>query len=204
MQVRDKVFILKTVRYGDADLIIQALTSAGTRVSFFARSALKSKKRFGGGVLEPTHYVNVLYEDKSNSRADVTLHTLKEAALIQSFDGLRTDYERIEMALGLLQTVSDVIREGDTDAVELFNLLGNTLKAAETSKQLTHLRIHFEVKFLGNQGVLALDHPEESVLLAVPVSGHAEVPFSEPQWRQVGVRTRRALIDYIGASGDRN
>ena len=184
-------------------MIIQALTSAGTRVSFFARSALKSKKRFGGGVLEPTHYVNVLYEDKSNSRADVTLHTLKEAELIQSFDGLRTDYERIEMALGLLQTVSDVVREGDTDAVELFNLLGNTLRAAETSRQLTHLRIHFEVKFLGNQGVLSPDDPEEQMLLAIPVSAHAEAPFSEPQWRQIGVRTRRALSEYIGLSSDR-
>ena len=83
MQVKNKVFILRKTRYGDHDLILNCLTPEGARVSFFARSALRSKKRFGGGVLEPTHYVHVLYDDKGDGK----INTLKEASLIQDFPG---------------------------------------------------------------------------------------------------------------------
>ncbi|MEK7357972.1 MAG: DNA repair protein RecO, partial [Bdellovibrionota bacterium] len=116
MQVKDKVFILRKTRYGDNDLILNCLTPSGARISLFARSALRSKKRFGGGVLEPTHYVHVLYEDKSGSRTEHPLHTLKEASLIEDFPGLRSDYARIELALHFVRLVSEVVKEGEIDS----------------------------------------------------------------------------------------
>lgn len=197
MQVKEKVFILKKVRYGDTDLILQALNPNGARLSLIARGAVKSKKRFGGGVLEPTHYVHVLYEDKSGTRSEHPLHTLKEATLIESFDGLRTDYARIEAGLHFVQLISEVVREGEIDAPDVFNLLGNTLRAAEKSEDLVKLRIHFEVKLLANQGVLPHEE-EEQVLLRAPVSEHERVPLDESDWRRVHSRVRRILMEYIG------
>lgn len=197
MQVKEKVFILKTTRYGDTDLILNCLTSQGARVSLFARSALKSKKRFGGGVLEPTHYIHVLYEDKSSGRSEHPLHTLKEATLIEGFEKLRTDYARLETALYILRLVSDVVREGDVDSTDLFNLLGNTLRAAETSSQIENLRIHFEVKLLGNQGVLPHED-EEALLVRAPIAEHDKLPLTDSQWTRVKGRTKRMMAEYLG------
>ncbi len=195
MQVKEKVFILKATRYGDADLILHALTPKGSRISLFARSALKSKKRFGGGVLEPTHYVSVLYDDKS-ARAESPLHTLKEASLIESFPGLRTDYNRIEAALHFLQLVNDASYEGDVHADEVFNLLGNALKAAETTQDLSHLRIHFETKLLGHHGILPI-HDEEAILLRTSIVDHEQIVLGEGSWHLVNARLKPILTDYL-------
>lgn len=197
MQVKDKVFILRKTKYGDTDLILSALSPTGARLSLIARGAVKSKKRFGGGVLEPTHYVHILYEDKSGSRAEHPLHTLKEATLIESFDGLRTDYSRIEAGLHFVQMISDIVREGEIDGSALFNLLGNTLRAAEKTSRLDKLRIHFEVKLLSNQGVLPHEE-EEQLLLRAPISEHERVPFEDAEWRRVQARVRRVMAEYIG------
>lgn len=195
MQVKDRVFILKKSRYGDADLIIHALNPKGERLHLFARSALKSKKRFGGGVLEPTHYVNVLYEDKSGG-SDQRLHTLKEASIIEDFDGLRTDYNRLETALYLIQLVHDVSREGDVHADEVFNLLGNALRAAEKTSSPFKLRTHFEAKLLAHHGVLDVME-EEAELMKMAIADHQAVALSEDQWRAVAMRLQRALKEFV-------
>lgn len=203
MQVKNKVFILRTTRYGDNDLILNCLTPEGARVSLFARSALKSKKRFGGGVLEPTHYVHVLYEDKTSGQNQQRLHTLKEASLIQDFPGLRTDYARIETALYFVKLVSDIVKEGEIDSAEIFNLLGNTLKAAETSRHLDWLRTHFEVKLLAQQGVLEHE-PAEQTLLALPISAHETAALDEIDWLGLRSRVKRVLQEYLNIAGEAN
>lgn len=197
MQVKDKVIILRKTRFGDADLILNCLTPTGSRISLFARSALRSKKRFGGGVLEPTHYVHVVYEDKSGtSPADNPLHTLKEASIIEDFSGLRSDYARIELALHFVSLVSEVVREGEIDASDLFNLLGNTLRAVEISQQLACLRTVFEVKLLANQGVLPVEE-EERMLLSVPISAHERLNLTPQQWQDLRQRIGRVLREYL-------
>lgn len=196
MQVKQKVFILRKTRYGDNDLILNCLTPEGARISLYARSALRSKKRFGGGVLEPTHYVHVLYENKQSGRSEHPLHTLKEATLIQDFPGLRTDYARIEAALHFVQLVATVVKEGEVDSAEIFNLLGNTLKIAEKTSRLDHLRTHFEVKLLGNQGVLPHE-AEEQKLLALPIAEHESAPLSDEEWMRLRGRVKRVLQDYL-------
>ncbi len=197
MQVKDKVFILRKTRYGDNDLILNCLTPSGARISLFARSALRSKKRFGGGVLEPTHYVHVLYEDKSGSRTEHPLHTLKEASLIEDFPGLRSDYARIELALHFVRLVSEVVKEGEIDSSDIFNLLGNSLRAVEKSQTLDKLRTQFETKLLANQGVLPLEG-EERALLAVPISDHEKLPLDAIEWSRLRSRVRSTLREYLG------
>lgn len=198
MQVKDRVFILKKTRYGEADLILHVLNPKGARLSLFARSALKSKKRFGGGVLEPTHFVSVIYEDKQGRGGDHPLHTLKEASLIDDFDGLRTDYSKLETALYFIQLVHDVSREGEVHSDEIFNLLGNALKAAETSEALDKLRIHFEVKLLSHNGVLPVE-AGEAALLRAPIADHAMIALNDLEWRLVSNRAQRILLEYLGS-----
>lgn len=150
-QGKDKFIILKKMKYGEADLILHALSVHGEKLSFMARGALKSKKRFGGGVLEPTHFVTFTYKE---SGEEGKLNVLQEATLINDFAGIRQDYDKLEFALHVLECVSKVSQEGDKNSEFLFNLLGHTLKATETAKDVLILKMHFYLKFLLQQGVV--------------------------------------------------
>lgn len=166
---QDRFIILKKIRYGEADLIIQALGSDGSRTSFMARSALKSKKRFGGGILEPLHFVNFTYNETHNSTGNVFggasgLKNLKEASLIEDFKDIRTSYDKLELALFVLSCVSHVSLEGDQHSEFLFNLTGHTLRAVAKTENLDILRLHFCLKFLYQQGVISIE-PWMSVFL---------------------------------------
>jgi DNA repair protein RecO (recombination protein O) len=193
MLVKDQVIILRATRYGEADLILQVLSRSGRTLSLMAKSALKSRKRFGGGVLEPSHFVRMTYrvKDPESSRMPI----LMDAELIEGFPGLREDYARLELALYFLQVVEKVCRDGQADARELFDLLGNALRAAEKGINISDLKTVFEIKFLDQQGVLphepeylkVIQHSVKDMLHAeVSSSGHAKE------------RIRDILSGYIG------
>lgn len=142
--------ILKKVKYGEADLILHALSSEGEKMSFLARGALKSKKRFAGGVLEPLHHVKLTYSNSQKAE----IHTIKEAQLLQGFDNLRTDYDKLTFALQALDFVGRVSMEGDSNSASMYNLLGHLLKQLEGNTPLSIIKTQFFLKFLLQQGVL--------------------------------------------------
>ena len=148
--------ILKKIKYSEADLIIHALSQGGEKMSFMARGALRSKRRFGGGVLEPTHHVKLTYTISSNS----DMHTIKEAQLLQGFELIRNDYDKLDFALSALNCVSQVSMEGDSNSATIYNLLGHLLKRLEAvndPSQLVLIKVQFYLKFLLQQGVLEVE-----------------------------------------------
>ena len=152
--MRIKLIVLKTIKYSESDLLVQGINSHGDRLNFLAKGALRSKKRFGGGVLEPTHYLDVLYkEGKSNAEGD-PLHILLEAKVIKDFVKLRDDFDRLSMALSFLKLVSRLTRSGAVGAKEVFDLLGHALSACEESLNPQNLSLQFRAKLLYSQGVL--------------------------------------------------
>ncbi len=146
-----RAIILRNVKYSEGDLIVQAFLLDGGKKSFLARGALKSRKRFGGGVLEATHIVDLI---TSESQKDKNLATLQEARLIESFEGLRTSYDKLDLSLRILADVNKVGQEGDVHSADLFNLLGHTFKALETSQHPLLVEVAFNLKFLHQQGIL--------------------------------------------------
>ncbi len=148
--------ILKKVKYSEADLIIHALSQSGEKMSFIARGALRSKRRFGGGVLEPTHHVKLTYNVSNKTE----MHTIKEAQLLQGFELIRNDYDKLEFALTALNCVSQVSMEGDSNSSTMYNLLGHLLKRLEAVNDPTELhllKVQFYLKFLLQQGVLEVE-----------------------------------------------
>jgi len=143
MTIQSKVFILKKIKYAESDLILNCLNSYGARINFIAKGALRSRKRFGGGVLDPLNYVQTSYQEKKNSDS---LVLLKEATLIEDFPGLRSSYDRLETGFHFLKLILKLSREGVMDGNEVFHLLGNALRSAETSRNLHLLRTQFEMK----------------------------------------------------------
>lgn len=154
--ITEKFLILKKTKYSESDLIIHALSSIGTKKSFLAKGALKSKKRFGGGVLEPTHFVEFTYRE---SKSESGLNYLNEASVIEDFKNIRTDFDRIEFALQIMNCAYHVSQEGDSDSHFLFNLVGHALRFLNSSKpeQLLTFKLHFYLKFLFQQGVISME-----------------------------------------------
>ncbi len=151
--LKARIIILRTIKHSESDLLIQSIDSFGNKLHFLAKSALKSKKRFGGGVLEPTHYLDVLYKEARVSDGD-PLHILLEAKVIRDFQGLRSNYDRLVLALSFLELVQKLTRAGAVGAKEIFDLLGHALSACETSENPQNLKLQFQAKLLYSQGVL--------------------------------------------------
>jgi DNA repair protein RecO (recombination protein O) len=154
MLKKTKAFILKVKKYSESDLILDVLTLEGNKLGLIAKGARKSKKRFSGGVLEPMNLINIVYKSKENLKVEQALFFLNEAVLLQSFDKLRTNYERLELAFYFIKYMDKVSYEANLDADSLFNLLGHSLKKAETTDNLKFLKHCFEMKLLFNLGVL--------------------------------------------------
>lgn len=153
LETEGHFLILKKIKYSEADLIVHALSQGGEKMSFLARGALRSKKRFGGGVLEPTHHVKFTYTVSPQSE----MHTLKEAQLLQGFELIRNDYDKLDFALAALSCVSQVSMAGDSNSATMYNLLGHLLKRIESISSGTELilvKVQFYLKFLHQQGVL--------------------------------------------------
>lgn len=154
-----RIIILKTMKHSESDLLIHGLDSHGNRLHFIAKGAMKSKKRFGGGVLEPTHYLDVLYKEGKGTGESDPLHILLEAKVIRDFHGLRANYDRLSLSLSFLQLVSKLTRSGSVGAKEIFDLLGHGLSACEKCENTENLKLQFQAKLLYSQGVL--EHIEE-------------------------------------------
>ena len=155
--------ILRKIKYGESDLIIQALSALGEKVSFMARGALRSRKRFGGGVLEPGHHVLLTYKESAQPGK---MGSLQEATLIADFKNTRRSYDHLEFALFVLECAGKVGQEGDESSGFLYNLVGHTLKAVETCQNLDILKLQFYLKFLMNQGVMSIESWMRPFLMA--------------------------------------
>ena len=170
--IRTPMIVLRTTKYGEADLIVHGLTPEHGKITAIARSALKSKKRFGGGVLEPTHHI----EAQIKLSADIErMGVLEEARLINGFDGLRLSFERLEMALKVVQAVAKVSHEGDVHLKNLYHLTGHALQSLAGCQNLAQFRLHFVVRFLLQQGVLEQE-PWMSAFLTTPMAESNKLP----------------------------
>lgn len=164
--------ILKTQVFKESDIIVHALNVHGGREHFLARSALKSKKRFGGGILEAMNYVQLNYDDRKQKAQFVPL---TEAKLLKGFEGVRKDYDRLQVGLNFVQDVFKVTREGDDFNDDIFNLLGNALKALEVTSDLRLLELHFRIKLLSYAGFLPNEEGEFNAFINEPVTDHVRL-----------------------------
>lgn len=193
----DRIIVLKKVAFGESDLIIHGLNGEGARVHFMAKAARKSRKRFGGGVLEPTRYIQVQYKERRENDEGQAIHFLLEAQPVEDFEGLRTSYDRLELGLFFVNLVSKVIQEGVLQEESLFNLLGHALKQAETSDRLNLLKLQFELKFLYQQGVLPPDLAIPEVLSS-SILEHKSLEFDDRQVSALQSKVNHFLHSYVG------
>jgi DNA repair protein RecO (recombination protein O) len=88
---------VRSVPYGESDVIVTALTEQEGKVAAIVRGARKGSRRTAGA-LEPMHTVMLTYEDKGTELA-----TMKEARVVRARTQLLRSLEAIEAAGTMLR-----------------------------------------------------------------------------------------------------
>lgn len=183
--VTEKGFVIRRTAFGEADWILQVLLPAGALLPLHVAGGRKSSKRFGGGVLEPTHFLEIEYRASSG---EGRMASLTGARLLQSFSGIRKSFEALDSALAMLAQVGRVAQEGNADSEDLFHLVGNSLMGLHqlpmphSSSRILTLRTQFSLRLLHNQGVLSVEDWMLPFLQHSSASLPESVMANQTQW----------------------
>ncbi len=136
---KSKGIVLRSIRYGEADRILDLYTQDAGLVSAIAKGIRRTRSRFGAR-LEPLSCVDFLaYSGRS-------LDTVTQVEVLRSFHGVREDLARLKAAGGLVETVR-AFSGGDEADRRVFNLLYRGLDALEgRASRLTPIEMAFALK----------------------------------------------------------
>ncbi len=136
---KSKGIVLRSIRYGEADRIIDLYTRDAGLVSGIAKGIRRTKSRFGGR-LEPLSCVDFMaYRGR-------TLDTITQVEVLRSFHEVREDLSRFEAA-GRLVGFVRALSGGDEADRRVFNLLYHGLDALEgRSTEFEALEAAFALK----------------------------------------------------------
>lgn len=149
---KNKGIVLRSIRYGEADRIVDLYTSDVGLVSAIAKGIRRTRSRFGAR-LEPLSCVDFMaYQGR-------TLDTITQVEVLKSFQGVREDLERFEAAGRLVGTVR-AFSGGDEPDRRVFNLLYRALENLENRESdYDSLQAAFSLKLSMLAGyALQLDH----------------------------------------------
>ena len=188
---------LRAKPFQEAHLILDVLGEKGEKLTLRAQNARKSRKRFGGGVLEPLNFSELHYTQAKSGHLYV-----KEARIIYPFTRLRQDYNKLELSFYFLKLIAKGAHQAPPDNKALFNLLGTALRCLETTHHSLSLKLQFELKYLHSLGLLAPDtYTSEWLTQPLKQHSHLSLPqgpalkinqFIQDQFRQEGILAPKA------------
>lgn len=138
---RSEALVLRHTSYGESDLILTLFTAEHGLQKGFAKSAKKSRKRFGA-VLEP--FTKAIFQWKKG-RGDFWL--LLDAELVTSHLGLRSDLHRLALASYGVELISLLLEEGESHQI-IYELLCSFLSYLEQGGNDLTARLLFELRLI--------------------------------------------------------
>ena len=142
MLKRTEGIVIRTVPYGEADLIVTYLTPDFGILKVFAKSPRKFKSRFGGS-LEPLTQSKISFW----GREDATLPRLTQSDILNSFQPLREEFSSFLKLSEILELILSFLPERDANKMA-YALLLNTLHTIAEKQNDTLLMTSFKIKFL--------------------------------------------------------
>ena len=135
--------VIRVVDYGDSDQILSVLTPDRGKISFMAKGARKSSKRFGGALDLLTQSEFVFYDREG-------LKSLNQATLLATHRQLQTDYDRLTSALRCARTINRLLEDDQEalDVFELFERLLQTLSDESAPEMLGVYELAFKLKLM--------------------------------------------------------
>ena len=91
-RIESEALVVRTVEFGEADLVVTLVTEQAGKVAAIVRGARRGSRRVGGA-LEPVHTISVVLDDKG-----AELATLKEAQVVRARAGVTGSLEALDSA----------------------------------------------------------------------------------------------------------
>ena len=143
---RTKAIVLRSIKLSETDKLVTFMTEHFGKVKCVARGARKIKSRFAGS-LEPMSYVHLIYFGKENQQ----LYSLNNADIIQSFQIVRENFQKMFTGIYLNELIDAMIPEAQDEKL-IFQLLLDSLNAVQNQSNLETLCRMFEIRLLSLSG----------------------------------------------------
>ena len=138
--------ILNITPYSESDLVVRAMTKTHGKLSFMARHAKKSKKRFGGNL---DIFQRAYFQFGSIGSGLVSLSSCNPQP---SFWGIRESLEKISCASLICESLDALIPNGAGHPEVFYNVLELSLEALHQAKSN---RETLRACYLGLSGMLS-------------------------------------------------
>jgi DNA repair protein RecO (recombination protein O) len=141
-----QAIVLRRHRLTETSLIVTWLAPELGRLKTVAKGALRPRNRLGG-VLDLFHLCEIQFQTARSG----DLHVLREAVLLESFPGLRTEFTRVGLAAYAVELIERAT-EKEAPVPEIFDLLQRLLRFLHTQQATQKAVRHFEAelsRFLG-------------------------------------------------------
>jgi DNA repair protein RecO (recombination protein O) len=160
--------LLRKTRFSETSLIVTWFTRDWGRLKTIVKGALRPKSRFAG-TLDLFFDCEITIARSAKSE----LHTLREAALRDAREGLRTDHRRVALASYFVELI-ELTTEPEHPAPELYDLLQRAFGFLDQNPAEPRALLHFESELAR---LLGIAHPELSPIVAIGRAYH-RIPSS--------------------------
>lgn len=153
MNTKTRGIVLRSVRYGDAKLIIDVLTELSGRISFAVRVPKTAKGKLKRQYFQPMTLLDMEYDWRERN----TLQNMKDVRIALPYTSIPFEPVKSTMLLFLAEFLYYVTRDEQQNAT-LFNYIYNSLEWLDNSeKDYANFHLVFMIrlgKFLGFQPYL--------------------------------------------------
>jgi len=144
-----KAIVISRSEFGEADRYVEFYTQKWGVISALAKSAKKSKKRYVGGL-------DLFCHNEISLRGDPRVRTyLVELTVLNSFQGIRKDLDKLMLAGKLTQWIKKLTRDS-APMPRVYSLIGQTfalIERCEHREDLERLGLVFKIKLLSHLGI---------------------------------------------------
>lgn len=141
-------FIIRSINYGDTSRIISVLSQDEGKVSFMAKGARKIESKFGSA-LELLTLTEFVYYQKEG------LKLLSQASTLNPYSKLKSDYDRLEVALRTARWLQRLLEE-DHGEPSVFLIYKDFLEMLCSKLEVEHFALYelsFKLKVLASMGL---------------------------------------------------
>ena len=191
-----RALVIKSINLSESDRLVTFMTENQGKVKCVAKGARKVKNRFWGA-LEPMSLIHLIYFGKEHQ----SLFRLNHCDIIESFQTIRDDFDKLYTGVYFLDLIDSMILEGHREK-KIFALLYQSLAALNQQTKLEPLRRLFEIRLLS----LSVYAPQlEHCVLCKGLPENGMIAFSYAHNGILcNVCSNRARIDIQFSTGTRN
>ncbi len=166
---KTRAIVIKSMNLSESDRLVTFMTENHGKVKCVAKGARKAKNQFWGA-LEPMSLIHLIYFGREHQ----SLFRLNHSDIIESFQTIRDDFDKLYTGIYFLDLIDAMILEGHWEP-KVFALLYQALAALNQQTDLEPLRRLFEIRLLSLSGY----KPQlEHCVLCRKLPANGTIPFS--------------------------